>query len=86
MVEEGLCQLVAYLFLNDGLEPCDTTTDDDTIPSDAKLRQYFQFCIETDDTIYGQGFRMAAQAYAEMGIQELLYYIAINRDFPPPVD
>ena len=83
MVEEGLCQLVAYLFLKDGLEPCGTTTEDDSIPSDAKLRQYFLFCIETDDTIYGQGFRLAAQAYAEMGMQELLYYIALNRDFPP---
>mmetsp|Transcript_23772 Transcript_23772/g.33962 ORF Transcript_23772/g.33962 Transcript_23772/m.33962 type:complete len:444 (+) Transcript_23772:227-1558(+) len=83
MVEEGLCQLVAFLFLNDGLEPCDTTAKDDSIPSDAKLRQYFMFCIETDKALYGQGFRMAARAYAEIGMQELLYYIALNRDFPP---
>jgi len=83
MVEEGLCQLVAFLFLNDGLESCDTSTEDDNTPSDAKLRQYFKFCIETDEGIYGEGFRFAARAYAEMGMQELLYYIALNRDFPP---
>jgi hypothetical protein len=26
---------------------------------------------------------MAARAYAKMGMQDLLYYIALNRDFPP---
>jgi len=83
MVEEGLCQLVAFLFLNDGLQPCDDSTEDENIPSDAKLRQYFKFCIETDESVYGQGFRLAARAYAEMGMQELLYYIALNRDMPP---
>lgn len=84
MVEEGLCQLVAFLFLNDGLESCDSVeAEDDSIPSDAKLRQYFMYCIETDESLYGQGFRLAARAYAEIGMQELLYYIALNRDFPP---
>ena len=110
-VEEGLCQLVAFLFLNDGLDPINnddvhtsslhssTTTsednegssanakkdedDDSTIPSDEKLRQYFRFCIETDEGEYGVGFRLAARAYAKMGIQELLYYVALNHDFPP---
>ena len=82
MVEEGLCQLVAFLFLNDGLQPCDNSTEDDSIPSDAKLRQYFKFCIETDESLYGEGFRLAARAYAQMGMQELLYYIALNREFP----
>ena len=57
--------------------------DDSTIPSDEKLRQYFRFCIETDEGEYGVGFRLAARAYAKMGIQELLYYVALNHDFPP---
>jgi len=99
-VEEGLCQLVAFLFLNDGLDPIEkeqpsqhsTTTSSgeesknnstDGNPSDEKLRQYFRFCIETDEGIYGEGFRLAARAYAKMGIQELLYYVAMNHDFPP---
>jgi hypothetical protein len=83
-VEEGLAQLVAFLFLNDGLEPIiEELTKDDSNPSDARLRQYFKFCIETDQTLYGEGFRLAARAYAEMGMHELLYYVALNHDFPP---
>jgi len=92
-VEEGLCQLVAHLFLNDGLDTIehnltsDTNTafddKDESIPSDEKLRQYFRFCIETDESVYGEGFRLAARAYAKMGMQELLYYVALNHDFPP---
>ena len=85
-VEEGLCQLVAFLFLNDGLDPIiedfTSSAEDDSIPSDEKLRQYFKFCIETDEGVYGEGFRLAACAYATMGMQELLYYVALNHDFP----
>ena len=86
MVEEGLCQLVAFLFLSQHSDELGESTEDDgddAIPSDAKLRQYFKFCIETDESVYGRGFRMAARAYAKMGMQDLLYYIALNRDFPP---
>jgi len=126
-VEEGLAQLVANLFLSDGLDAntqhsyhkqrqsssttiTTTTTSrdggfddnndeasendsgideggesfgDDSIPSDEKLRQYFRFCIETDDGVYGEGFRLAASAYAKMGLQELLYYVALHHCFPP---
>ena len=98
-MEEGLCQLVAFLFLNH-LDPVEnnnnanlshhhssstalSAVEDDSIPSDEKLRQYFRFCIETDHGVYGEGFRLAARAYAKMGIQELLYYVAIHHDFPP---
>jgi hypothetical protein len=86
VVEEGIAQLIAFLFLNEGLEPIFEQTESaagDSNPSDFKLRQYFKFCIETDQTLYGEGFRMAARAYAEMGMHELLYYIALNHDFPP---
>ena len=93
-MEEGLAQLMAFLFL-DGLDPIDTgeigddprnvpeEEEDSGIPSEARLRQYFKFCIETDESLYGQGFRVAALAYAKLGIQELLYFVALNRDFPP---
>jgi len=93
-VEEGLAQLMAFLFL-DGLDPIDTgeigddqrnvpeEEEDSGIPSEARLRQYFKFCIETDESLYGQGFRAAALAYAKLGIQELLYFVALNRGFPP---
>jgi len=97
-VEEGICQLVAHLFLHDGLDPIDDKAssthssstgtapsegaEDDSNPSDERLRQYFRFCIETDDGVYGEGFRLAARAYAKLGIQELLYHVAVHRDFP----
>jgi len=118
-VEEGLAQLVAFLFLSDGLDPIDKKPpsrrcnsgktprvdviykrggaqeeavddaryaaegDDHGIPWEAKLRQYFKFCIETDDSVHGQVFRDAARAYAKLGMEELLYYVALNKDFPP---
>jgi hypothetical protein len=112
-VEEGLAQLVAFLFLCDGLDPIDKATpplrrhnsvtipgiddiyerrdearnvaeeDDSSIPWETRLRQYFKFRIETDESMNGEGFRAAARAYAELGMEELLYYVALNRDFPP---
>ena len=80
MVEEGLCQLAAFLFLSDCLEPCQ---DHSYNPSRSKRLQYFKFCIETDQGVYGQGFRAAARSYADIGLQELLYYVALNHNFPP---
>lgn len=81
-VEEGCCQLVAYLFLCSGL-PQASNGNDDSGPSDEKLRQYFKFSIETDENeIYGQGYRTAAKAYAQIGIEALLSHVVMYRDFP----
>ena len=57
--------------------------DEYGIPWEAKLRQYFKFRIETDDSVCGQVFRAAARAHAKLGMEELLYYVALNKDFPP---
>ena len=38
--------------------------DDYGIPWEATLRQYFKFCIETDDSVHGQVIRAAARTYA----------------------
>lgn len=82
-VEEGCAQLVAMLFLNEGLAPASTETYGDPGPSDAKLRQYFKFSIETDDhEIYGEGYRRAAMAYANIGIEALLSHVVLYKDFP----
>mmetsp|Transcript_13695 Transcript_13695/g.20449 ORF Transcript_13695/g.20449 Transcript_13695/m.20449 type:complete len:763 (-) Transcript_13695:176-2464(-) len=81
-VEEGVCQLVSHLFLCDGLEAASTLADNSG-PSDEKLRQYFKFCIETDENeIYGTGYRLAAKAYASIGIEALLSHIVMYREFP----
>jgi hypothetical protein len=83
-VEEGCAQLIAMLFLNDGVDPPAPTQDNDGDgPSDEKLRQYFRFSIETDDNeIYGTGYRKAAAAYSAIGIEALLNYVVQYRDFP----
>jgi len=82
-VEEGCAQLVAMLFLTDGLDAAATETYDDGGPSDEKLRQYFKFSIETDDhEIYGEGYRKAAKAYSNIGIEALLSHVVLYQDFP----
>jgi hypothetical protein len=127
-VEEGLAQLVAYLFLRDGLDPIieaarlppslshrdhSITTrvmngnnedegklgrvdirresrsmaaeedDDGMIPWEARLREYFKFCIEAHEGAPGgRGYSAAARAHATLGLEDLLYYVALNRDFP----
>lgn len=82
MVEEGCCQLVAHLFL-DELEPASSEVTEDGGPSDEKLRQYFKFSIETDENeIYGEGYRQAAKIYAEIGILALLSHVVHYKDFP----
>jgi len=82
-VEEGCAQLVAMLFLTDGLDAASNETYGDTGPSDAKLRQYFKFSIETDDhDIYGEGYRKAAKAYSDIGIEALLSHVVLYKEFP----
>jgi hypothetical protein len=84
-VEEGCAQLVAYLFLCDGLEP--PRRHNGGGPSDEKLRQYFKFSIETDDNdIYGEGYRKAAAAYASIGIEGLLNHVVRHQSFPAVYD
>ena len=82
-VEEGCAQLIAMLLLNEGLDPASMETYGDPGPSDAKLRQYFKFSIETDDhEIYGEGYRRAAKAYADIGIEALLSHVVLYKAFP----
>lgn len=84
-VEEGCAQLIALLFLNDGLDPPlpFDNIDGDSGPSDEKLRQYFKFNIETDDhEIYGSGYRRAAVAYSMIGIEALMSHVVLYQDFP----
>lgn len=83
-VEEGCAQLIAHLFLNEGLDPPEPLDNSDgTGPSDEKLRQYFKFSIETDDhEIYGTGYRRAALAYSNIGIEALMSHVVLYQSFP----
>lgn len=80
-VEEGIAQLMAMLFLSEGLPPASTKTSDG--PSDATLRQFFKFTIEREKSdIFGGGYRKAAVAYSDIGIEALLTHVLQCREFP----
>jgi len=84
-VEEGVAQLIAMLFLSEGLGPAPKPTPEQAQdgPSDEKLRQYFKFSIERETSdIYGNGYRRAAMAYRDIGIEALLTHVLQCRDFP----
>jgi hypothetical protein len=88
VAEEGCCQLIAMLFLTEGLSESipdvDEPKDESSVePNDVKLRQYFRFCIETEnDDVYGKGYRTAAQVYASIGIQALLEHVVECKTLP----
>ncbi len=83
-VEEGCAQLIALLFLNEGLGPPSPLENNDGCGlSDEKLRQYFRFSIETDEhEIYGTGYRRAALAYSRIGIEALMSHVVLYQNFP----
>ena len=84
-VEEGCAQLIALLFLNEGLDKPTPPDINDTGPSDEKLRQYFKFSIETEDhELYGTGYRRAAKAYSHIGIEALMSHVVLYQEFPEP--
>lgn len=82
-VEEGCAQLMAKLLLDDGLEPTTPSAHGADGPSDEKLRQYFRFSIETEESeIYGAGYRKAAVIYRAIGMDALLSHAVQYREFP----
>jgi len=94
-VEEGLCQLVSYLYLQhlsaddkQGLsDMMKTITGADV--SDSTLNQYYKWSIENHSSpVYGGGFKKAARAYSQIiesggELKDLFQYISMHRDFPP---
>jgi hypothetical protein len=74
------------LYLSDGVIPnTDSGNNLSAVDgsSEKKLRQYYKFCIERDQSdIYGNGYRRAAVAYRDIGMEGLLSHILEYRDFP----
>ena len=68
--EEGVCQLVAYLYLKKQLEinssaPAEAS---EIHPTDQQLSQFYKFSLENDRSpVYGDGFRLAFKAYTALG-------------------
>lgn len=65
-VEEGLCQLMAYVWLDQqagGLEQ----------EADQKLASYFSYQIREDvSEVYGDGFRAAYDAFQSRGLTAVI--------------
>lgn len=75
-VEEGICQLVAYEYL-------DKYAEESSTPWETKLRAYFKYQIQTDPSpVYGDGFRKAAEGSAALGFSLLIEHVAASRNFP----
>lgn len=68
VVEEGLCELAEYLWLQQQGTP--------------ESRQRIAMMDKNDDPIYGQGYRAARRGFERMGLASLLNFVHRHRRFP----
>uniref|UniRef100_K3WFM1 LIM zinc-binding domain-containing protein n=1 Tax=Globisporangium ultimum (strain ATCC 200006 / CBS 805.95 / DAOM BR144) TaxID=431595 RepID=K3WFM1_GLOUD len=85
MVEEGMCQLMSYLYL----KYKQLIEEDETNPKmkasfPARLRQFLVMQIENDQTpVYGDGFRAAFEAYNRVhSLQKMFDSLRRTGQFP----
>lgn len=89
-VEEGVCQLVALLWLQ---HLAGRGSGDEgggrrrrvagAPPSNEELREFFVHQIKTDvSTVYGDGFRKAKAVYDAVGLDMLLDHVKRYESFP----
>ncbi|KAG2497855.1 hypothetical protein HYH03_004121 [Edaphochlamys debaryana] len=79
-VEEGLCQLLAYLWLDQQNELLRR------YPEEQRLAQAFMYEIRTDRSpVYGDGFREALEAFREQGLRPLLRTVRSTGGYTPRV-
>jgi hypothetical protein len=89
-VEEGICQVVAYLYLNnknemDMCKGSDILDDQEFIKlqQNELMREYFKYQIAHDQSpIYGDGFREAMKAVEVIGLPNVLDFIRENQCLP----
>jgi hypothetical protein len=81
-VEEGLCQLISYLWLKYRQVMMDTIDGRDSFKT--KLRNFYIHQMELDpSTIYGDGFRFALKAYNHLQSLQLLFdHVRLHQRFP----
>ena len=95
-LEEGLCQVIAYLYLESLVETEQTgmlpTFDDPVIRQNAEraqekeqsLRKYFRKQIRDDPSVvYGEGFRECHRVVQVLGLEVVLEYIQQHQQLPP---
>lgn len=80
MVEEGLCQLMAMLFL----DAQDAWSKAQPGGFQSRLHSYFAYQIRNDPTIvYGDGFRAAFQSFQTHGLSKVVQHVIRHGSFPP---
>lgn len=88
--EEGVCQLVAHLYLASQERTLTTHDTSSSFPpgdsgdlNEKHLNQFFKFSIETEKSpIYGQGYRKAAALYEQIGLEPILQFMVENGTLP----
>lgn len=91
-MEEGICQVVSYKFLEalseqdiekKGLAKSAANQALDNANSDEKLRAFYRHQIQNDPTtVYGEGFRLAKKCEGLLGFNIILEHIAQAKAFP----
>lgn len=92
-VEEGICQVLAYMWLEAKLESVSGSNVASTSSSasrsstgsqyERKLGQFFKHQIESDiSPVYGDGFRAGQHAVRNYGLENTLRHIRMTGNFP----
>lgn len=83
MVEEGVCQLISYLWLK-YKHVVAAESGEENAAFNARLREFFMHQIEHDTSaVYGDGFRRALDAYERThSLQRIFDSIKANGCFP----
>jgi len=83
--EEGVCQLVAHLYLEDQIKKKKHDSGrgrgEEERPTNYELTEYFSFSIENDTSVvYGEGFRKARTVYEALGESLEILLDLVNTD------
>ncbi|CAH1454387.1 unnamed protein product [Lactuca virosa] len=95
-VEEGICQVLAHMWLRSQIALISSGTTSSTSssatssrqggkrsPFDKKLAEFFKHQIESDmSPVYGNGFRAGNQAVIKYGLPRTLEHIRLTGTFP----
>lgn len=79
-VEEGICQVVAHMWLTSQIA---SISGGKRSPLEMKLAEFFKHQIESNQSqVYGNGFRAGNRAVLKYGLQTTLYQIRSTGSFP----
>lgn len=92
-VEEGICQVVAHMWLESELSSASSAPSSSSSyvsrkakrpQFERKLGEFFKHQIESDiSPVYGDGFRAGQLAVRKYGLENTLHHIWMTGNFPP---